>query len=116
MSGAGRSGPPPRPPRALYGCPHRIGRVLQTKDEGGLNLYMDGHTIDGLASRGRAAGQGMVDQFPQPRYPAGAATATGWDNHRWLRYRALLSVLPGWLESYARGREVLSIDPASPPS
>jgi predicted acylesterase/phospholipase RssA len=94
----------------------RIVQVLQTKDEGGLNLYMDGHTIEGLASRGRAAGQVMVDQFTQPRYPAGAATATGWDNHRWLRYRALLSVLPGWLESYARGREVLGIDPASPPS
>jgi predicted acylesterase/phospholipase RssA len=94
----------------------RIVRVLQTKQEGGLNLYMDGPTIDGLADRGRVAGQVMVNQFTQPRYPVGAPVATGWDNHRWVRYRALLSVLPGWLESYARGRQVLDIDPGSPPS
>jgi len=94
----------------------RIVRVMQTKYEGGLNLYMDGTTIDGLADRGRVAGQVMVDQFMQPRYPAATPAFTGWDNHRWVRYRALLSVLPLWLESYARGRKVLGIDPAAPPS
>ena len=94
----------------------RIVRVLQTKYEGGLNLYMDGPTIGGLADRGRVAGQVMVEQFTQPRYPVGAPAFTGWDNHRWVRYRALLSVLPVWLQSYARGRGVLDIDPASPPS
>ena len=30
----------------------RIVQVLQTKDEGGLNLYMDGTTIEGLAPDG----------------------------------------------------------------
>jgi predicted acylesterase/phospholipase RssA len=96
----------------------RIVRVLQTKDEGGLNLFMDGTTINGLADRGRTAGQVMVEQFTQPHYPTGrpVPTATGWDNHRWVRYRALLSCLPAWLNSYARGREALDIDPTSPPS
>jgi predicted acylesterase/phospholipase RssA len=94
----------------------RIVRVLQTRDEGGLNLYMDGSTIDELADRGRAAGQVMVEQFTQPRYPTRAPTATGWDNHRWVRYRALLSCLPIWLMSYSHGRQALDIDPASPPS
>jgi hypothetical protein len=95
----------------------RIVRVLQTKDEGGLNLYMDGQTISRLADRGRAAGHVMVEQFTQPRYPIGRPTATGWDNHRWVRYRALLSTLPAWLNSYARGRQALrDIDLASPPS
>jgi hypothetical protein len=94
----------------------RIVRVLQTKYEGGLNLYMDGPTIGGLADRGRTAGKVMVEQFTQPRYPAGAPTATGWDNHRWVRYRALLSCLPAWLQSYAGGRQVLDTDPALPPS
>ncbi len=98
------------------GSRDRIVRVLQTKDEGGLNLYMDGPTISGLADRGRAAGQVMVEQFTQPRYPTRAPTATGWDNHRWVRYRALLSCLPAWLTSYARGRQALDIDPMSPPS
>jgi hypothetical protein len=94
----------------------RIVRVLQTKTEGGLNLYMDGQTISRLADRGRAAGQVMVEQFTQPRYPIDRPTATGWDNHRWVRYRALLSTLPAWLNSYSRGRQALAIDPASPPS
>jgi hypothetical protein len=94
----------------------RIVQVLQTKDEGGLNLFMDGSTIDRLADRGRVAGQVMVEQFTQPRYPVRSPAATGWDNHRWVRYRALLSCLPVWLSSYARGRQALDIDPASPPS
>jgi hypothetical protein len=94
----------------------RIIRVLQTKEEGGLNLYMDGTTINGLADRGRVAGQLIVEQFTQLRYPTGQPTATGWDNHRWVRYRALLSCLPAWLSSYARGHQALEIDPTSPPS
>ena len=91
----------------------RIVRVLQTKQEGGLNLYMGTETIDGLADRGRVAGAVMVDQFTQPHYRGGA---TGWDNHRWVRYRALLSALPDWVASYASGRDVLEIDPKDPPS
>jgi hypothetical protein len=94
----------------------RIVRVLQSKSEGGLNLYMDSPTINGLAARGRAAATVIVEQFTQPRYPSREPNATGWDNHRWVRYRALLSVLPDWLASYARGRSVLNIDPANPPS
>jgi predicted acylesterase/phospholipase RssA len=94
----------------------RIVRVLQTPLEGGMNLDMPGPTIDGLAARGRAAGQVMVEQFNTPHYPADHPVATGWDNHRWVRYRALMSCLPTWLASYARGRKVLDIDPANPPS
>jgi hypothetical protein len=94
----------------------RIVRVLQTKSEGGLNLYMDAATINGLSDRGRTAATVIIEQFTQPRYPSGKPTATGWDNHRWVRYRALLSVLPDWLVSFARGRAVLNIEPADPPS
>jgi len=94
----------------------RIVRVLQTKREGGLNLYMDASTISGLADRGETAGTVMVRQFTTPCYPRSNPSATGWDNHRWVRYRALLSVLPDWLASYSRGRAVLDINPATPPS
>ena len=94
----------------------RIVRVLQTKTEGGMNLYMETETIDGLAERGRAAASVMIRQFNEPRYPESDPTATGWDNHRWVRYRALLSVLPDWLASYSRGRAALAIDPTDPPS
>ena len=91
----------------------RIVRVLQTRQEGGMNLFMEATTIEGLADRGRAAGAVMVDQFTQPHY---RETITGWDNHRWVRFRALLSVLPDWLGSYAAGRSALDIEPSSPPS
>ncbi|WP_127131559.1 patatin-like phospholipase family protein [Georgenia sp. SYP-B2076] len=93
----------------------RIVRVLQTPREGGINLNMDGPTIARLAGRGRAAGMVIVEQFTEPRYPPGAPRATGWDNHRWVRYRALMSVLPAWLTAYADGRQALDVDPASPP-
>jgi hypothetical protein len=94
----------------------RIVRVLQTKQEGGMNLYMEGPTIEGLAERGRVAGEMIVEQFSQPRYPRKNPTATGWDNHRWVRYRALLSVLPNWLASWARGRAILGNDIDNQPS
>lgn len=93
----------------------RIVRVMHTKHEGGMNLHMDSTTINGLADRGRVAGHVMVAQFTQPRYPLSNPTASGWDNHRWVRYRALLSTLPAWLMSYSRGRGALNIDPADPP-
>jgi hypothetical protein len=92
-------------------------RVLQTKKEGGLNLWMEAPTIQGLSERGRTAGEVIVEQFTSPRYPAGDhPTATGWDNHRWVRYRSLLAAMPDWLASYARGRAALQIDPEQPPS
>jgi hypothetical protein len=94
----------------------RIVRVLQTRTEGGLNLFMDGPTIDGLAARGKAAAETLVEQFTEPRYPERDAWATGWDNHRWVRYRAFLACLPDWLSSYARGRAVLCTDLDHPPS
>lgn len=94
----------------------RIVRVLQTPTEGGLNLAMDGPTIDGLAQRGEVAAQLLVEQFNEPRYPQLNPWATGWDNHRWVRYRAFMACLPDWLASYARGRQALVTDPARPPS
>ena len=100
----------------LPGFRDRIVRVLQTDSEGGLNLHMNGATIDRLADRGQAAGRIMVEQFTQPRYPVSAPVATGWENHRWVRYRALLSCLPAWLMSYSSGREGLDIAPEKPPS
>lgn len=94
----------------------RIVRVLQSKSEGGINLHMEADTIGRLVARGQAAGEVLVEFFTQPRDPARPDRGTGWDNHRWVRFRALLSVLPDWIESYANGKRVLDINPASPPS
>jgi predicted acylesterase/phospholipase RssA len=92
----------------------RIVKVFQTPREGGLNLDMDERLIHGLGARGAEAARAMVDQFEGEHFAG--STATGWDNHRWVRFRALLACLPGWLGSYAAGRRVLGVDPADPPS
>ena len=97
----------------------RIVRVLQTPREGGINLAMDDDTIDRLARRGEFAAQAIADQFDLPHFPPmqdGRPTSTGWENHRWVRYRALLSVLPSWAQSYGAGRP--AVDPLieQPPS
>ncbi len=98
----------------------RIVRVLQTPQEGGTNLSMDDATIERLAERGEYAMTALMDQFELPHYPPvvdGQPTSTGWDNHRWVRYRALLSVVPPWVSSYGRGRAGLDVDPVTgPPS
>jgi len=98
----------------------RIVRVLQTEREGGINLAMSDETIERLARRGEDAAKMIMNQFHEPHYPPridGQPTGTGWQNHQWVRFRALLSVLPAWAESYGRGRAVM--DEAmmhSPPS
>ncbi len=100
----------------LPGYRDRIVRVLQTEAEGGLNLYMDAATIAALTERGRAAAAALVAQFNEPRYPEREPRATGWENHRWVRYRALLSGLPAWLGSWAAGRDGLEEIGEAPPS
>ncbi|HSB87987.1 MAG TPA: hypothetical protein VLD86_16860, partial [Ilumatobacteraceae bacterium] len=91
----------------------RVFEVLQTKLQGGMNLDMQGGTIGRLAARGAAAGAAMVDQFTQPHY---RDTFTGWDNHRWIRYRATLAAFPDWLASFKRGFEALNIAAPNTPS
>lgn len=89
--------------------------VKQSKSEGGLNLFMDEDTIHGLAERGRVAAEVMVERYTTPQFRKinqDQPSLTGWDNHRWVRYRALVSALPDFLASFAAGREALGLDPA----
>jgi predicted acylesterase/phospholipase RssA len=88
----------------------RIVRVLHTDREGGINLDMTDEMIERLARRGEFAAKAIMDQFTEPHYPPmvdGMPTSTGWTNHKWVRYRALLSVLPAWATSYGAGRSVM---------
>ena len=88
----------------------RIVRVLQTEREGGINLAMSDETIQRLAERGEFAAKMIMGQFTEPHYPPkvdGRPTGSGWTNHQWVRYRALLSVLPAWAASYGRGRALM---------
>jgi hypothetical protein len=88
--------------------------VLQSKNEGGLNLYMDSGTILSLADRGRAAAAAITNMFRESHYVKDGVAFTGWDNHRWLRYRALLSALPAFLNGYAAGRAALNLPNMTP--
>ncbi|MDO7881355.1 patatin-like phospholipase family protein [Antiquaquibacter soli] len=85
----------------------RIVQVLQSRDEGGLNLTMPRETVEALSERGRAAAEALLDQFAEPRYrdSRGRVTVTGWENHLWVRYRALLAGMPRFLRGYAGGLE-----------
>ncbi len=96
----------------------RIVRVLQTKSEGGLNLTMSAEVIDRLADRGQVAASEIVAQFRTKTYPTKSAkkTFTGWDNHRWVRYRALLAGMPAFLGSFVRGYDSLDIRTDDVPS
>ncbi len=96
----------------------RIVRVNQSSSEGGLNLNMGEPVITELAGRGAAAARALVTQFTKSTYDGGKQT--GWQNHRWIRYRALLAALPEFLAGFKAGHEVLDQAPrvvaTSPPS
>jgi len=77
---------------------------------------MDQKTITGLAERGRAAATALLNQFRNPHYPPSNPAFSGWDNHRWLRYRALISALPTFLRRYADGRAALQLGHDTVPS
>lgn len=100
----------------------RIIRIRQTRDEGGMNLTMSSEVIERLVERGGYAARALTRQYTTPVYerrsPNGTVrTFNGWDNHRWIRYRALIGVLPQFLAGYRRGHaELAGVDPANPPS
>jgi hypothetical protein len=84
----------------------RIAKVFQTPDEGGLNLFMNTRSVERLSRRGGAAADALINQFENPHYSHGRS---GWDNHRWIRYRALIAAMKPFADSYALGREALDL-------
>jgi predicted acylesterase/phospholipase RssA len=68
----------------------RIAHVRLSKAEGGMNLNMEGPTIARLAERGRSAAAQLSARFA-PTPPPG--TELTWDNQRWLRYRAYMTLV-----------------------
>ncbi len=73
----------------LPGFRHRIVRVPLTPSEGGLNLDMPPERIIDLTERAAQAAELLIQHFD---VPAGDTRMT-WDNHRWIRLRALLASL-----------------------
>ena len=84
----------------MPGYRDRIVTVYQDDDEGGLNLSMPKDVVRRLSERGRFAARRVKGRF------AGSAPgvpAAGWDNHRWIRFRAATAGLSDWLAGFERG-------------
>ncbi len=90
----------------LPGFRDRIGMVLLTKEEGGLNLTMPKERIALLTQLGREAGQEFVRRFGDPHLCAPPEPKMNWDNHQSIRVRLLLASMAEFLErlnaSYTR--------------
>ena len=70
----------------MPGYRDRIVTVHHSKSEGGMNLNMPGPVVTALSERGR---HGAVKLLPAFAGEApGEASAPGWENHRWIRFRA----------------------------
>ena len=68
----------------------RVAHVRLADYEGGMNLGMDETTIKRLGDRGACAARELAQRF-DPERDVGAPM--GWDNQRWLRFRAYLELL-----------------------
>jgi predicted acylesterase/phospholipase RssA len=76
---------------------NRTVAIRLSADEGGLNLTMGRDKIEALMQRGDKAGNLLTQHFsPAPDAPA-------WQEHRWTRYRAVMSALARWLRGFADG-------------
>lgn len=101
----------------------RLVHVSQRDDEGGLNLRMPESVITRLANRGARAGVALVARFGDTT----KAAASGWTEHRWVRFRTCMDLTSDWIqqiaESYPRAiapdlpmEAVLGRGPEEPPS
>lgn len=68
----------------------RIAHVRLAKEEGGMNLKMKTEDIERLAERGAAAASILAKRFAPNPPPE---IELNWDNQRWIRYRAYMSLL-----------------------
>jgi hypothetical protein len=79
----------------MPGYRDRVVTVYTGGDEGGLNLSMPTEVVTRLSSRGQFAAQRLVQRF--------GPTGEGWNNHRWLRFRAATAALSEWLAGFEKG-------------
>ena len=82
----------------MPGYRDRIVTVHHDHSEGGMNLSMPPKVVTDLAERGRLGAVKLVNAFAGDR--PGQVPTWGWDNHRWIRFRAAMSGLAGWLDGF----------------
>lgn len=72
----------------LPGYRDRIARIPLTSKQGGLNLNMPTPLIEFLSNQGEECAKVIKDHFDVPAKPGEKMT---WENHRWIRLRAMLA-------------------------
>lgn len=70
--------------------------------EGGINLTMTPDQVEDLIRRGDVAGKKVLHRFAN-----GDVDPIGWQDHRWIRYRATMGALSRWLEGFTRSNSAL---------
>jgi len=83
----------------LPGFRDRIVEVKLAPGEGGLNLTMDADKIRELNARGECAGRQLVELFAGD----GTGKPEQWNDHRFVRYRAAMSLIERLMREYDRG-------------
>jgi hypothetical protein len=73
----------------LPGYRDRIARIPMTSRQGGLNLDMQPEVVEFLAGQGSRCAEVLIEHFDVPP----AHQKMTWDNHRWIRMRAMLASL-----------------------
>ena len=70
----------------MPGVRERVARVYLARSEGGLNLAMPAAKIDHLGQAGRLAADALMQRYQG----ATDRPATGWLEHRWIRFNAAI--------------------------
>lgn len=83
----------------MPGYRDRVVTIWHDGDEGGMNLNMHRDVVQRLAHRGEGAAAKLAGRFSTPD----RGVATGWENHRWVRFRTAAAGLDAWLADFERG-------------
>jgi predicted acylesterase/phospholipase RssA len=90
----------------LPGYRDRVGGVVLSEREGGLNLKMEQSLIEELSRRGAEVATGLMEVFDRPIFAGGAS---GWERHRWIRLRTQLSALAASMGEFNEAASYLEL-------
>ena len=83
---------------AMPGYRDRVVTIFHDDKEGGMNLSMPTCIVTGLADRGEAAADLLVEKFTGT--PDGEPKDWGWNNQRWIRFRTATAGFNAWMTKF----------------
>jgi hypothetical protein len=82
----------------MPGYRDRVVTIFHDDTEGGMNLSMPKGVVAGLADRGEAAADLLVEKFTGR--PGGRPRDWGWNNQRWIRFRTATAGFNAWMTKF----------------